>query len=320
MKKTLLSILLLVPIALLFSQTGQRIDGAFEFQTDNAKKYSLYIPSNYDETQPQKLMLGLHPFNTSRWDAKAWRDTLLTFAETNDLLLVCPDGGADGKVDDAIDTAFTSVLLDSVRTWYSINEAEKYIMGFSWGGKTTYTYGLRRTAQFKGYLVIGAAVNINEVSPIMEMAKDENFYLLHGANDNTGTRFTPLLNALEQNGACVESQLLNGVGHTIDFVNRNNLLTQAFEYLETNNCGTSSTLTQDTATIPLLYPNPFSHTLYATHLDLSNTHINIYNNMGQAVPFELTNHKLIVKGETKGLLYIKMTRNGTTNIQRIVRH
>ena len=115
-------------------------------------------------------MLGLHPLNTSRWDGEAWRDTLINFAESNDLILVCPDGGPDGKIDDAIDTSFTTVLLDSVAAWYNINQGEKYIMGFSWGGKTTYTYGLRRTDQFAGYIVIGAAVQFGEVSDIIANA------------------------------------------------------------------------------------------------------------------------------------------------------
>ena len=106
----------------------------FPFQTDNFKKYSLYVPSSYDASVPQPLMLGLHPLNTNRWDGQAWRDTLIQFAEMNNLLLVCPDGGPDGRIDDAIDTAFTSVLLDSVATWYNVDHEEKNIlMGFQLG-------------------------------------------------------------------------------------------------------------------------------------------------------------------------------------------
>jgi hypothetical protein len=71
------------------------------------------------------MMLGLHPFNTSRWNGESWCDKLIGFAEMNGLLLVCPDGGADGKIDDAIDTAFTTAIIDSMEIWYSINPAKK---------------------------------------------------------------------------------------------------------------------------------------------------------------------------------------------------
>ncbi|MFT5167850.1 MAG: hypothetical protein ACI8P3_003088, partial [Saprospiraceae bacterium] len=110
--KNLLFILLLISYSSLIGQT--RIDGSFEFQNDSAKKYSLYIPSGYQAGTAHRLMLGLHPFNTNRWDAESWCDTLIVFAETNNLILACPDGGIDGAVDDPIDTAFTSILLDSI--------------------------------------------------------------------------------------------------------------------------------------------------------------------------------------------------------------
>ena len=102
----------------------ERIDGTLAFQTDPAKKYSIYIPSSYDANTPNQLMLGLHPLNTSRWDAESWCDTLIQFAEMNDLLLICPDGGSDGAIDDPIDTAFTTVILDSMLQWYAVDESQ----------------------------------------------------------------------------------------------------------------------------------------------------------------------------------------------------
>jgi len=70
----------------------QRIDSSFSFQTDSAKKYSLYIPSSYNASVPNKLMVGLHPLNTMRWNAISWCNTLINFAETNDLIMMCPVG------------------------------------------------------------------------------------------------------------------------------------------------------------------------------------------------------------------------------------
>jgi len=301
--KYFLVLLLFSPLFLI----GQSVDGSFAFQTDNAKKYSLYIPSDYNEDQPHAIMLGLHPLNPSRWDAQSWRDTLIDFAEENSLLLVCPDGGLDGRIDDDIDTSFTTTLLDSVSTWYNVNQDEKYIMGFSWGGKTTYTYGLRRTNNFKGYLVIGAAVNIGEVNPVITNAKDESFYLVHGTTDAPSTRFTPLLSALESNDACVESQLLQGVGHTIDFPDRNAILTEAFQWLKNSNCGTSSIKWLDTASSPWPYPNPFSDSFsLGTHYS-SGAKVELYDTAGRAIGYSKEGNRVRPKAEGRGIVIVKVT-------------
>ncbi|MGK0364365.1 MAG: putative esterase [Saprospiraceae bacterium] len=224
----------------IFLQTNaqERIDDSFSFQTDPAKKYSIFVPSNYDAATPNKMMLALHPLNTNRWDAISWCDTLIAFADANDLLMICPDGGLDGAVDDAIDTAFTSVVLDSMMTWYNVDEANVYAMGFSWGARTTYSYGLRNPNKFAGFLPIGAAIEgTNQVTGFLQNAADKPFYLVHGGNDSPASRFTPMLNALNDNGACVESILMPGIGHTIDFPNRNTILTTAFQWIENQVCG-----------------------------------------------------------------------------------
>ncbi len=229
-------------IAILYSllycnvQAQMRIDSSFAFLTDPAKKYSIYLPSDYSDTIPSKMMLALHPLNVTRWNAESWCDTLIAFADSNNLILLCPDGGADGKIDDPIDTAFTTALLDSAENWYNIDHEKIFVMGFSWGGKTTYTYGLRRPNRFAGYMPIGAAVSVSEIAEIDTNANGNRFYVVHGGSDSPNIRFTPLTFALEANHACLESLLMAGVGHTIDFPNRNQILTEAFQYLDSVSC------------------------------------------------------------------------------------
>ncbi|UTW64135.1 T9SS type A sorting domain-containing protein [bacterium SCSIO 12741] len=219
----------------LWGNAQQSVDQSFTFQ-GTSKKYSLYIPSGYQSSTPAKMMLGMHPFNTNRWDAEAWRDTLTDFAEANQLLLVCPDGGPDGNILDPIDTAFTSALLDSVHQWYSIDSQNQYIMGFSRGGQATYVYGLDNAPRFGGYIVIGAAASASDLTnPRRANADGEPFAILHGSGDAPGFRFTPLRDALQSNNAVVWDTLMPNVGHTIDFTNRNALLTQAFQFVDSVN-------------------------------------------------------------------------------------
>jgi len=257
-----LLILLLITLVHGSALAQERIDGTFPFQSDPAKKYSLYIPSTYEEGTEHRMMIGFHPLNTARWDAESWCDTLIVFAEENDLLLACPDGGPDGRVDDPIDVAFTTALMDSMELWYDVDLDKVYAMGFSWGGRATYTYGLNHVERFGGFVPIGAAINgTNEVGGIIQNAAGKPYYLVHGANDSPGTRYFPILQALQDNDAIVNSILMPGVGHTIDFPNRNAILADAFQWVDSVNCAV------DPSSIPALptvlsrfaaTPNPVS--------------------------------------------------------------
>lgn len=245
MKRSLRSILLVGFLSAMIPAfcRAQPLDGSFAFQSDAAKRYSLYIPSTYQPSMPTPMMLAFHPLNTARWDSRSWRDTLIAFAETNGLILVCPDGGPDGMVDDPIDTAFTTALLDSVRAWYSVDRRRTYVMGFSWGGRTTYTYGLSHSSVFGGFLPIGAAImRTVEVTPELQAdVVGKPVYIVHGGNDSPSERFYPVKQGLEEAGGVVESLLMSGVGHTIDFPNRNEILTTAFRWIDSvNNAGSTS--------------------------------------------------------------------------------
>lgn len=297
------------------------IDGGFDYETVANKKYSLYIPSGYDENVPHQLMLGLHPLNPNRWDGESWRDTLINFAETNNLIFVSPDGGPDGRIDDAIDTSFTSVLLDSVSAWYNIDQDQKYIMGFSWGGKTTYTYGLRRTDEFAGYIVVGAAINgIGEVTDVIANAENENFYLVHGSQDAVSVRYTPLLNGLNDSNACTESLLMNGVGHTIDFPNRNQILSEAFQWVKNNNCGTSSKTELDIKSTLLISPNPSHGELNVKDIsDLILNTIIITDITGKEIGFNIEGSTIRLQKNIQGLIIFSVeNKTGVRMTSKVV--
>ena len=288
MKKLLSLALLLLSISML---AQQRLNSSFAFQSDPAKKYSIYLPSGYTPGTPHRMMLGLHPLNPNRWDAESWCDTLTAFAEMNNLLLVCPDGGSDGRIDDPIDTAFTTALLDSMETWYSIDNQKVYVMGFSWGGKTTYTYGLRNSFRFGGFIPIGAAVNgVGDVTGFISNAANKAFYLVHGSFDAPSIRFTPILNALNTNNAIVESQLLSGVGHTIDFNNRNTILSRAYFWVDSVNCkqiASASSKEEEAFKSIDLFPNPLKSgekvTLNLPEGASGNYEVSIHNLTGKLV-------------------------------------
>ncbi len=266
-------------IAVLFSVVlvGQtRIDSSFAFQTDPAKRFGLYIPSSYVEGVPNKAVLALHPFHQAWGNSTTWCDILTDFAEANNLVMACPDGGQDGRIDDAIDKAFFTALLDSVSNWYTINPDKVFILGFSWGARAAYTYGLANHENFAGFITIGAFVNgTNEVTPtLLANSDNEPFYIMHGDQDNVAninTAFFPIRDALIDNGAIVNSLILEGVGHTINFPNRDQILTTAFNWVDSVDSDIAVGIEDAPSTIPSLhkleqnYPNPFNPTTTITY-------------------------------------------------------
>ncbi|MBO6576821.1 MAG: T9SS type A sorting domain-containing protein [Rhodothermales bacterium] len=241
-----------------------RINGTMPFEGDPAKKYSVYVPSAYTEGTPNKLIIAFHPLHNFWGNSTQWCTTLTDFAESNNLLMLCPDGGANGRVDDPIDKAFSTALLDSMETWYTVDLDKEFVLGFSWGGRAAYTYGLANADRFAGIMTIGAFVQgLNQVSQaLLDNASGMPFYIMHGDSDgvvNLATGFFPIRDALVQAGAVVNSLVLEGVTHTIDFANRNQILTDAFAWLDTTSSGTQIGLEAEELPRPeryTVYPNP----------------------------------------------------------------
>lgn len=315
----LLSILILSFAFCTWSYTQEAIEGTLSFQDDPEKKYAIYVPSGYDDDTANSMMVGLHPFNTSRWDAISWRDTLIQFAEMNDLLLICPDGGADGRIDDPIDTAFTSLIIDSMESWYHVDPNQKYLMGFSWGGKTTYTYGIRRTNEFAGFMPIGAAISgIAEIEDIVDQAQNESFYVIHGSTDNPNVRYFPIIEGLENAGACVMTNYMEGVGHTIDFEDRNAILTEAYLALVEDNCGmTNSFELENQPTVTLLPTSRTSEYEIKSSQD-SWRLMEVIDAKGQKIRFEVSGNMVSIDQNAVGMTLFVFDLNGVIQSKKVM--
>lgn len=287
----------------------ERIDGSFAFQTDPAKKYGIYVPSTYVEGVPQKALIAFHPFHNVWGNSRTWCNILDDFAEANDLLMACPDGGADGQVDGAIDKAFTTALLDSLHQWYTIDPENTFVLGFSWGGRAAYTYGLTNVEKFAGFITIG--VFMQGVFPVtnsmLENAVDKPFYIMHGDRDgvvNLQNGFFPIRDALTNAGALVESLILENVGHTIVFPNRDAILTEAFEWVQAKsdslaNLGSATNINEEAPVgvrhgLQQNYPNPFDQntTLPYDVAEASYVDLAVYDILGRRVRTLVAGHEL----------------------------
>ena len=129
--------------------------------------------------------------------------------------------------------------------------------------------------------------------------------MVHGSQDAVSTRYTPLLNGLNDNNACTETRLMSGVGHTIDFPNRNQILSEAFQWIKNNNCGTSSIQDINLTSQLLASPNPSQgkfNISNANEIVLST--IQITDLAGKKLRYDIEGSSINLSQDTKGMIIL----------------
>ena len=131
------------------------------------------------------------------------------------------------------------------------------------------------------------------------------------------TRYFPILESLIDNGACVETNFLQGVGHTIDFPNRNSILTDAFQWLASQNCGISVTSEiQDNNVI--LFPNPNHGQFEISGIDTHHSQIELFTASGQKIAFQQQDNMIDIAKAYKGLLYLIINSPDSKKVLKIL--
>ncbi|HRI00947.1 MAG TPA: T9SS type A sorting domain-containing protein [Saprospiraceae bacterium] len=200
------------------------------------RNFHYYIPTQYIPNET-KAVLAFHPYNPSRWTGKTWRDSLIDFAEQNNLMLICPDGGTDSKIEYPQDSIAIGMALQLQEAFYPYAKNELIALGFSWGGRTVYSFALNSPKQLQGYIPIGAAIDrLNPVVYSGSSGVKKKFYIIHGSGDDIQNRFYPIKNWLISEKACVQDSILPGIDHTFDFPNRNQILSAAYQHLMDSDC------------------------------------------------------------------------------------
>ncbi len=212
-------------------------NGVYKLNGTPQKKYALYFPSSYVKGKSMPVVLAFHPLNSLRWDASSWRDELKDFAEANEVILICPDGGKDGRFDDLGDLDFSKRLVREMLIRYNIHPNCIHAMGYGQGANAALKMVARHMNFINGLLLIGTNANVlNLDTKAMSNSFNLPCYLIHGRNDNLKYKFYPLKKALNESGACVNTKLIKGIGHSIDFPNRLSLISEGIQWLMNVNC------------------------------------------------------------------------------------
>ncbi|MEL7534122.1 MAG: hypothetical protein AAFN10_22640, partial [Bacteroidota bacterium] len=144
----------------------------------------------------------------------------------------------DGRTDQQEDLDLALQLVQQTRRQYNIDAKQIYAMGHSWGAKAALKFSLSHPEMFKGLLLVGMASEMaaSEFAPFYARSRNMRVYILHGQYDSPTTRFQPLHDQLMRGGACLEFEIMKGVGHTIHFAGRENRLSKALKWIQQSPC------------------------------------------------------------------------------------
>ncbi len=218
-------------------QAQTKRSGSIRYYHQQNKGYALYFPSGYRRGKIYSVVVAFHPLNSHRWHAVSWRDQLIDFAERNQVILICPDGGLDGKTDDKIDLHFSRYLLQQAIKSYSLRVDNVYTMGYSWGARAALKMALTYGEIINGCLLVG--INASSVSipeSLLIQARGLACYFIHGEQDHVQSNLLPLAYTLDNYGACTARAVVKKTGHTFFFSNRKAYLDKGLYWLSRQSC------------------------------------------------------------------------------------
>ncbi len=185
------------------SPTGRQT----RFEATTARRYILYVPTNYDGQRSYPLIISSHGTaqnGDTEMDATGPNSccdrgtpTWPMLAEDNDIVVACPDmtgayGSpnnqlASGQLDQlASDDNAIVHILSEIQAMYNINAQRTLITGFSGGGHVAHYVGLRHPNMFEALCARHGNFNVEETpSPLPEGALDIDAYIFTGINDPT---------------------------------------------------------------------------------------------------------------------------------------
>ena len=154
-------------------------------------KYSIYLPSGYEEGTEYPILYLLHGYGDEN---NAWLDKGLlinnTFIhETNGgtpMIVVCPDGLAEFYVN-KFETYMHNELMPHIESTYKFN-GKRAVAGLSMGGYGTLYHGLKYPDLFSYAYACSAAIDMGDKYPsLYDLARKANPDQLPGITLEMGT-------------------------------------------------------------------------------------------------------------------------------------
>ncbi len=198
----------------------------------------VFVPPGHDGSKPATVLVGLHPWNGTRWTYAAY-ESLLSEAARKDVVLLLPSGlGNSLYTADAEDEVMRS--LDALGSALAVDPRRVSVWGASMGGAGATTIGLHHPDRFasitsffgdsqydlttyvKSLLHDEAGAHAVNALDVVDNARWVPVWLIHGEADHTSPihQSEVLAAALQKRSYAVQFDRVPHMGHAGALVER----------------------------------------------------------------------------------------------------
>jgi poly(3-hydroxybutyrate) depolymerase len=153
------------------------------------RQYTLRVPSGYDSSKAYKLIFAFHwvggtmnDVASGGSDKEAWAYYGMQKKSAESAILVAPQGLNNGWANSGDeDLAFVDAMRQTIENGLCVNTAQRFSMGFSYGGSMSFSIACSRAKDFRAVAVISGG-QLSGCSG----GNDPIAYLgIHGVSDGT---------------------------------------------------------------------------------------------------------------------------------------
>ncbi|MDG4788877.1 RICIN domain-containing protein [Micromonospora sp. WMMD1102] len=156
-----------------------------------SRSFILRIPANYNNNTPYRLMFAFHWWGGTAGDVAyggadgaAWAYYGQQEQSNNSAILVAPQGIDNGWANSGgEDLTFVDDMIRRIESDLCVNQAQRFALGFSYGGSMSYALACARPTVFRAVTVYGAP---GLLSGCTGGTQPVAYFGIHGISDNIG--------------------------------------------------------------------------------------------------------------------------------------
>jgi poly(3-hydroxybutyrate) depolymerase len=154
------------------------------------RQFIIRVPNNYQNNKAHKLVYGLHwvggrmeqVANGGDTGSKNWKYYGLQVVANESAIFVAPQGINGGWPNNGgADLKFIDAMNEYIDAGLCVDQAQRFSIGFSYGGSMTYSIACSRAKQFRGVAVIAGGV----LSGCDGGTEPIAYFGIHGIKDGT---------------------------------------------------------------------------------------------------------------------------------------
>ena len=157
-------------------------DGTYTIQSGGQNRsYILRLPGNYTSSQSYRLVVGLHWLNGSANDVVGNGFYGLQQRAANSAIFVAPQGLDAGWANTGgRDVTLVDDILRVIENDLCVDTAQRFALGFSYGGAMSYALACARPTVFRAVAVIAGA----NLSGCSSASQPVAYFGIHGTHDS----------------------------------------------------------------------------------------------------------------------------------------